>query len=62
MRHSSFGIPIRRTNTVKGNESLHDGPITIADEQAQWTACQAKLATNGITIGREAGGAQGRYR
>jgi hypothetical protein len=22
----------------QGNESLHDGPITLADEQAHWTA------------------------
>src|SRR5690348_9803627 len=26
--------------------SLHDGPITLADEQAQWQAWKQKLATS----------------
>jgi chitinase len=35
----------------QGNSSLHDGPITLADEQAQWTAWKQKLASNHVTIG-----------
>jgi chitinase len=35
----------------QGNVSLHDGPITLADENAQWTACQSKLAINGVKVG-----------
>ena len=34
-----------------GNTSPHDGPITLADEQAQWMACKAKLAQNHMTVG-----------
>ena len=34
-----------------GNVSLHDGPITLADEQAQWIAWKSKLATNGVKLG-----------
>jgi hypothetical protein len=38
-------------NYVQGNFSLHDGPITLADEQAQWTAWKSKLAVNRVTVG-----------
>ena len=36
---------------VQGNIGLHDGLITLADEQAHWTAWKSKLATNRVTVG-----------
>ena len=35
---------------VQGNVGLQEGPITLADEQAQWTAGEAELAQNRATI------------
>jgi hypothetical protein len=35
----------------QGNVSPHDGPITLADEQAQWTAWKQKLAAIGVRVG-----------
>jgi chitinase len=35
----------------QGNVSLHDGPITLADEQVQWTAWKQKIASNHVTVG-----------
>ena len=35
----------------QGNVSLHDGPITLADEQAQWIAWQQKLVAARVHIG-----------
>ena len=43
--------PELSTDYVQGTQSLHDGPITLADEQAQWTAWKSKLATNGVKVG-----------
>jgi hypothetical protein len=38
-------------NYVQGTTSLHDGPITLADEQAQWAAWKQKLVQNGVMVG-----------
>jgi hypothetical protein len=38
-------------NYVQGTTSLHNGAITLADEQAQWTARKSKLTANGIKVG-----------
>jgi hypothetical protein len=35
----------------QGNTGLHDGPITLADERAQWQAWESKLAANGVKVG-----------
>jgi hypothetical protein len=43
--------PELSTGYVQGTQSLHDGPITLADEQAQWTAWTQKLAAIGVRVG-----------
>jgi hypothetical protein len=43
--------PTLSGNYVQGNTSPHDGPITLADEQAQWSAWKSKLAANKVTVG-----------
>jgi hypothetical protein len=43
--------PALSGNYVQGTVSLHDGPISLADEQAQWWAWQQKLATSYMTVG-----------
>jgi hypothetical protein len=35
-------------------QSLHYGPITLADEHTQWTAWKSKLATKGVRVGPRA--------
>jgi hypothetical protein len=35
----------------QGNVSLHDGPITLTDEQAQWLAWKQKLSNSHVTVG-----------
>jgi hypothetical protein len=43
--------PELSTGYVQDTQSLHDGPITLADEQAQWTARKQKLAAIGVRVG-----------
>jgi hypothetical protein len=43
--------PELSTGYVQGTQSLHDGPIRLADEQAQWTAWKSKLTANGVKVG-----------
>jgi hypothetical protein len=43
--------PAQSDQMVIGTVSLHDGPISLADEQAQWVAWHSKLAANGVAVG-----------
>jgi hypothetical protein len=45
------GNPDLSQDYVRGQMSLHDGPIALADEQSQWVAWRSKLGANHITVG-----------